>query len=110
MKTQETYQPTADEQTIIDIMKRLSPSRSSELLDFAEFLTSREANNKLNTPDHQSVNEPEASVNDKKWDKLFAKTEAKSLMREMAEEAGEDYRKGRTTEISVTKDGRLSPG
>ena len=44
----------------------------------------------------------------KKWDKLFAKTEAKGVMREMAEEAGEDYRKGRTTEISVTKDGRLT--
>jgi hypothetical protein len=108
MKTQKTYQPSAEEQTIIDIMKRLSPSRSSELLDFTEFLTRREVKDNLNPPDHQSLTEAEVSVNEKKWDKLFAKTEAKGVMREMAEEAGEDYRKGRTTEISVTKDGRLT--
>jgi hypothetical protein len=31
------------------------------------------------------------------------------LMRDMAREAREEYRAGRTTEIEITEDGRLSP-
>jgi hypothetical protein len=44
-----------------------------------------------------------------KWDELLTKPEAKRVMREMAREAREDYRAGRTTDIEVTEDGRLAP-
>ena len=40
------------------------------------------------------------------WDELFAKLEPKRVMREMAREAREDYRAGRTTGIAITEDGR----
>ena len=77
MKTQKTYQPSAEEQTIIDIMKRLSPSRSSELLDFAEFLTRREVKDNLNPPDHQSLTEAEVSVNEKNGTNYLLKPKPK---------------------------------
>lgn len=109
MKRRKTFQPSSEEQTVIDIMRKLPPGRSSELLDFAEFLNQREAKNNLKSPDEQLLTEAEVSPNDKKWDNLFAKSEAKDVMRELADEASEDYRAGRTTNIGVTKDGRLAP-
>ncbi len=44
-----------------------------------------------------------------RWEQIFAKPEAKKVMRDMAREALEDYRTGRTSDIRVTEDGRLSP-
>jgi len=40
------------------------------------------------------------------WDELFAKPEAKRVMRQMACESREDYCAGRTTGIAITEDGR----
>ena len=44
----------------------------------------------------------EQTASEEKWDELFAKPEAKRVMREMAREAREDYRAGRTTDIEIT--------
>ena len=46
---------------------------------------------------------------EEKWEKLFAEPEARRVMREMAREAREEYRAGRTTDIEITEDGRLAP-
>jgi len=66
----------------------------------------------VQTPDHALTPEPhdQASSADQRWEELFAQPEAKRLMQQMAREAREDYRAGRTTEILKTDDGRLAPG
>jgi hypothetical protein len=46
---------------------------------------------------------------DEKWEQLLAEPEAKCVMRDMTREALEDYRAGRTTDITITEDGQLAP-
>jgi len=46
---------------------------------------------------------------DDPWEKLLTQPVAKKRLRELAQEALADEMNGRTTEITVTKDGRLTP-
>ena len=85
-----------DEQTLISIARTLPPERVVELLNFARFLQILEV-------------EPGALESEDKWDKLFALPEAQSAMLEMARETREDFHAGRTTDITVTNDGKLAP-
>ena len=48
-------------------------------------------------------------LSEEKWNELFARPEAKRVMREMAHKALEDYCAERTTGVAITKDGRLAP-
>lgn len=86
METEAAY-----EQTLINIACSLPPERVAELLDFARFL--------------QTL----ALDSENKWDQLLAKPEAQRAMIDMAREAREEFRAGRTTDISITEDGRLAP-
>lgn len=47
---------------------------------------------------------PEAG--EEKWEKLFAEPEARRVRREMAREAREEYRAGRTTDMEITHSAR----
>ena len=47
-------------------------------------------------------------LSEEKWNELFARPEAKRVMREMARKAL-DYQAKRTTNVAITKDGRLAP-
>lgn len=67
-------------------MHRLPTDKISELVDFAKFLEFEYARN-----------------NDNRI------PEAKRVMRKMAQEALDDYRAGKTTDITITADGRLAP-
>ena len=91
METQAT-----DEQTLLSIARTLPPERVLELVNFARFLQILET-------------EPGALESEAKWDKLFAKPEAQRAMLEMAREAREEFRAGRTTDIDISGDGRLTP-
>lgn len=82
----------ASEQTLLNIARALPPDRFAELLDFARFL--------------QTLANDPAEV---KWDQLLARPEAQRAMIDMAREAREDFRAGRTTAIAIAKDGRLAP-
>ncbi len=82
----------AYEQTLLSIVRSLPPGRLVELLDFARFLQTL-------------ANDPA----EEKWDQLLARPEAQRTMVDMAREAREDFRAGRTTDIGITKDGRLAP-
>jgi len=46
---------------------------------------------------------------DDPWEKLLTQPVANKRLRELAQEALADEMNGRTTEITVTKDGRLAP-
>lgn len=112
MENQTTLQHTmVYEQTLLRIVRRLPPERIFQLVDFARFLefqTIRSYDDGLN--EEETETEEEIRASEAKWNQLFAKPEAKRVMREMAREALEDYRAGRTTDIAITEDGRLAPG
>ncbi len=90
-------------------MRRLPPERVSQIVDFAQFIELRAIKKRDDWLDEEETEtEEEICASEEKWDKLFAKPEAKRVMREMAREAREDYHAERTTDIAIT-DGRLTP-
>ncbi len=104
MTKQAEVQLTPYEQMLINIMRTLPPERVSELIDFARFLQSL-----VVKPYEPAMLEEEESEGDEKWEQLFANPEMQQAMLEMAREAREDFYAGRTTEITITEDGRLAP-
>jgi hypothetical protein len=116
MKTGKDFQTTAEyEQKLIEVVRRLPPERVSQVIDFAQFLEFQTTNAygddlpDVDESEEETGAEEETRASEEKWDELFAKPEAKRVMREMAREALEDYRAGRTTDITITEDGRLAP-
>ncbi len=111
MGTQAAFQSSEYEQTVINIIRKLPPERALQLVDFAQFLESKNAQKSYDDRLAEEEIEKEEGIRagDEKWDALFAKPESKQAMRELAHEALEDYRAGRTTNIGITKDGRLEP-
>jgi hypothetical protein len=89
---------------LINIVRTLPPERVAELIDFARFLGSL-----VVKPSEPAVLEEEEGKGDQKWEQLLAKPEAQQAMLEMAREARADLYAGRTTEITITEDGRLAP-
>ncbi len=111
METQTDFQSSTYEQTVINIIRKLPPERVLQLVDFARFLEFHLAQkSESDWLDKEEIETEEGiRANEEKWDELFAKPEAKRVMREMTHAALEDYRAGRTTDIAITKDGRLAP-
>jgi len=105
MSTQSVIEISISEQKLLQLMRRLLPEQVAEVLDFAEFLAAK--NGKAQTDEFE---EAPLGAGDEQWEKVFAKPEAKHLLRAMAREAREDYLAGRTTDITITEDGRLAPG
>ncbi len=111
MEMQTAFQFSVYEQTVINIIRKLSPERILQLIDFARFLEFQSVQkNNDDWLDKEKIKVEEGiRASEEKWDELFIKPEAKHVMREMAQEALEDYRAGRTTDIEITEDGRLAP-
>ncbi len=111
LETQAASQSSAYERTVINIIRKLPPERVQQLVDFARFLELQIAqkNHKDRFGEKEIETEEGIRASEEKWDVLFTKPEAKHVMREMAHEALEDYRAGRSTSIAITKDGRLEP-
>ncbi|CAN2042301.1 DUF2281 domain-containing protein [Candidatus Magnetomoraceae bacterium gMMP-15] len=111
MEMQTAFQSSAYEQTVIKIIRKLPLERVLQLVDFAKFLefqiVQKSSDDRLD--EKETETEEVIRASEEKWDELFAKPEAKRVMHEMAHEALEDYRAGRTTDIAITKDGRLAP-
>jgi len=111
MAMQTVSQSSAYEQTLINIICKLPPERALQLVDFAQFLEFQIVQKNYDEWLDEEETETEKGIraSEEKWDELFAKPEAKRVMREMAQEALEDYRAGRTTGIAVNADGQLTP-
>jgi len=92
---------------LLAIARRLPPERVSQLLDFARFIDFQATRGSDSWLEEETEDEMRAS--DERWEQLFARPEAKRVMRAMAREAREDYLAGRTTAITLTNDGRLAP-
>ena len=105
---QTAFQTETYEQKLVGIVRRLPPERVLQLVDFARFLEFQTIERYDDWLDEEET-EGEIRASEEKWDELFAKPEAKHVMRDMAREALEDYRAGRTTDIAITENGRLAP-
>ena len=110
METQTSYHASTPEQTVLRIMRKLTPERVAALVDFARFLEYRAAEGVGGWLETNSAATDEAGDADQRWDELLARPEAKEVMRQMAREAREDFYAGRATELVDTEDGRLVPG
>lgn len=97
METQASYHASAPEQTVIRIMRKLTPERVAALVDFARFLEYRAAEGVSGWPEAARAATDEAGDADQRWDELVARPDAKEVMRQMAREARDDYRAGRAT-------------
>jgi hypothetical protein len=110
MEAQTPYQSSTPEQMVIQIMRQLPPERVSELVDFARFLEFSATERYRDWIEADNEGQEGSDDADQRWDALFARPEARQLMRQMAKEAREEYHAGRTTEIVETEDERLAPG
>lgn len=93
METQTSYQASTPEQTVLRIMRKLTPERVAALVDFARFLEYRAAEG---VDDYRTATD-EVGDPDQRWDELLARPEAREVMRQMAREARADYGAGRAT-------------
>lgn len=106
MSIQANPQVANYEQTLVSIVRSLSPSRAAQLVDFARFLEAQSLADELATG--ESTDEIEAE--NVQWDALLASDEAQSLLERLAEEALAEHRAGRTRPMIFTDDGQIAPG
>jgi hypothetical protein len=82
------------EQTLLDLVRQLPPERQKQVVDFVRFL------------ELETLKENE---NDAKWEALFATQASEDFLSQMASEAREDIKAGRTKPILISED-ELEPG
>ena len=100
MREHTDVQTSTYEQAVISIMRRLPPEQVAQLVNFAYFLKFQ------TTQEHRKwLKEGSPKAGAEKWEELLARPEAKRVMRDMAREAREEYRAGRTTDIEITEEG-----
>lgn len=112
METQTILELTGYEEKLMTIIRRLPPDRLPYLVEFAHFLEFQAAKIRDTDWSEEDVEDfgiGEEEADEAKWDELFARPEAKQVMRELAHEARADYLAGNTTEIQITEDGQLAP-
>ncbi len=95
------------EETLLRIVRSLPPERILEVVDFARFIQLQTIAADDDMGEGQT--EDELRADEEKWDRLLARPEAQRLLLDMANEALEEHRAGRTTDIVATDDGRLAP-
>ncbi len=99
--------PVANEQKLVEIIRRLPPERVSEVIDFAqflEFLTGQES--MLD----KEMSEEQISAENERWDALLATEESQRLLEKMADEALAEIQAGRARPMAFTEDGEITPG
>ncbi len=110
MRRQTSVQPTASEQKLVEIVRRLPPERVAQVIDFAQFLESQMR--KAHADDLPDEGEsPEAiAVENTRWDTLLATDESQRFLEKLADEALADIQAGRARPIVFTEDGEIAPG
>lgn len=91
-----TYPISNREEKLIRIVRRLSPERVTQVIDFAEFL-------EFQTGDFES------NENDAHWDALLASDSSQRLLEKLADETLVEIEGGKASQISFTPDGEIAP-
>jgi len=93
------------EQTLIQIVRNLPRNRVEQLIDFARFLETQLSSAKA----AQEEDAEEIKADNARWDALLATDEAQMLLEELANEALEEHRAGRTKKMVFNDEGRITP-
>lgn len=93
------------EQTLIDIVRTLPPSRAEQLVDFARFLEGQILAEEV----FGEETEAEIEADNAQWDALLESDEGQALLEKLAGEALAEHRAGRTKLLSFDDEGRLIP-
>jgi hypothetical protein len=107
METQTVSKPAANEQKLVEIIRRLPPERVSEVVDFAQSLEFQSARKGVQ---EEEVSEEEISAENARWDALLATNESQRLLEKMADEALAEMQAGRARPMVFTEDGEIAPG
>lgn len=99
---------TMPEQTVVAIMRRLSPERKQQVVDFVRFVEAEALKTGEEMLAEPSPEEIAADI--AAWDELFETEQAQTLLDKLADEALAEIRAGKTTEIIVTAEGELAKG
>lgn len=94
------------EQTLLELVRTLPPSRIAQLLDFAQFLAAQAWAEELTGQEDRT----EVEADNKQWDELFVTEEAQLLLNKLADEALAEHRAGKTKPMAFRTEGRIVPG
>lgn len=86
-----TVELTAIEEELIQITRTLSPERVAQLVDFARFLAYQATQGSNGWDEEEATQAAALRADEERWERLLARPEAKRLMRELAQEALDEY-------------------
>ena len=94
------------ERVLIDIVRLLPPNRVQQLIDFARFLEAQILSEALTEEEEIA----EVETDNARWDALLETDEAQDMLEQLADEAVEEHRAGKTRPMTVDNEGRIVPG
>ena len=89
--TTATVELTAIEKELIQLVRTLLPERVAQLVDFARFLAFQTTQGSNGWDEEEAAQEAALRADEERWDRLLSRPEAKALLRQMAQEAMEEY-------------------
>jgi len=98
------------EQKLVRVVRKLSPERVSQVIDFAQFLESQMNRTHDNSQLDQDESEEEIMAENNQWDVLIATDESQNLIEMMADEAVAGIQIGDARPMAFTMDGEIVPG
>jgi hypothetical protein len=107
MATEAISKPATKEEKLAEIIRRLPPGRVAEVVDFAQFLELRTAQEEVR---EESARAEASATDEARWDMLLATNESQRCLEKMADEALAEIQAGRARPIVFTQDGEIAPG
>ena len=93
------------EQSIVEIVRVLPPSRAEQLFDFARFLEAQILAEELLLGESVEV----VGADNARWDALLESDDGQKVLEKLSQEALVEYRADRTKPITFNNEGRLAP-
>ena len=104
MAIKTALQPSAYEQALISIVRKLPVERIVQILDYARFIQSQTVEDFFPDDDES---ESDILADEARWDAQFAATQ--DGLKKMADKVRADIQAKRTMPMVFTKDGRIAP-
>lgn len=109
MQMQTISRPSAYEQTVVTIMRKLPADRNSQIAAFARFMEF-ELFNKEEQRKEDASTENATLTDDARWDILLASDESQNLLDQLADEVLAEIQAGQSRPMIFTEDGEIAPG
>ncbi|MEW5985197.1 MAG: hypothetical protein AB1791_01025 [Chloroflexota bacterium] len=110
MEAQMILEPTATEQQLLGVVRKLPPDRVYEVIDFAQFLEFKITKTQDLELLDEDGSEEEITADNARWDALLASDESQRLFEKMADEVMAEIQAGNVRPMIFTEDGEIAPG